>query len=129
LLIKPGMTGLAQVRLPADTDLESVRKKLAYDLWYLQHGNLWLDLRILAATLLKLVGCSFGLIRILLALPWQHVIDRAYVGLPGLSPQTAAEPALTARNCDAESDSANAFASSALQRQISYRTADQESNA
>src|SRR5947199_273673 len=32
LLILPGLTGLAQVQLPPDTDLASVRLKLAYDL-------------------------------------------------------------------------------------------------
>ena len=51
--VLPGITGLAQVQLPPDTDLESVRRKLAYDLYYVQHLSLWLDLRILVAT-----GCT-----------------------------------------------------------------------
>src|SRR5947209_2334636 len=42
LLVRPGVTGLAQVQLPADTDLESVRRKLAYDLYYLGEMSLWL---------------------------------------------------------------------------------------
>src|SRR5262245_35939470 len=47
LLIRPGLTGLAQVQLPPDTSLESVRRKLACDLYYVQHHDFWLDLRIL----------------------------------------------------------------------------------
>src|SRR5439155_655859 len=47
LLIRPGLTGLAQLQLPPDTDLESVRRKLACDLYYVQHLGLWLDLRLI----------------------------------------------------------------------------------
>src|SRR5262249_35904144 len=32
LAVRPGVTGLAQVQLPADTSVDSVRRKLAYDL-------------------------------------------------------------------------------------------------
>jgi lipopolysaccharide/colanic/teichoic acid biosynthesis glycosyltransferase len=56
LAIRPGITGLAQVHLPPDTDIESVRRKLAYDLYYIQNMSVWLDLRILAATLFYSVG-------------------------------------------------------------------------
>ena len=50
LLVKPGVTGLAQVQLPPDVDLESVRRKLAYDLHYVREVNPILDARILFAT-------------------------------------------------------------------------------
>ena len=50
LLIKPGVTGLAQVQLPPDTDLESVRRKLAYDLHYVREVSFVMDMRILFAT-------------------------------------------------------------------------------
>ncbi len=56
LQIRPGITGLAQVVLPADSDLDSVRRKLAFDLHGIQHAGLWLDVRILLATALHLVG-------------------------------------------------------------------------
>jgi lipopolysaccharide/colanic/teichoic acid biosynthesis glycosyltransferase len=55
LLVRPGITGLAQVQLPPDTDLDSVRHKLAYDLYYVHHVSLWLDVRILTGTLLYLL--------------------------------------------------------------------------
>jgi lipopolysaccharide/colanic/teichoic acid biosynthesis glycosyltransferase len=52
-LVRPGVTGLAQIQLPADTDVTSVRHKVYYDLYYLSHQSLWLDLRICAGTVLK----------------------------------------------------------------------------
>jgi lipopolysaccharide/colanic/teichoic acid biosynthesis glycosyltransferase len=48
--VRPGLTGLAQVLQPPDTDLNMVRSKLAFDLHYVDHWCLWLDLRILLAT-------------------------------------------------------------------------------
>lgn len=53
LLIKPGVTGLAQVQLPADTDIASVRRKVVYDFYYIESSSLLLDLRILMSTVLK----------------------------------------------------------------------------
>ena len=38
LAVRPGITGLAQVNLPSDTDLSSVRRKLVLDCEYLQRG-------------------------------------------------------------------------------------------
>ena len=46
----PGITGLAQVKSRYDTSLESVSRKLQYDLYYVSHGRLLLDLKIMAAT-------------------------------------------------------------------------------
>jgi len=53
LLVKPGVTGLAQLQLPADSDITSVRYKVVYDLYYVQNQSLWLDLRLLFATVFK----------------------------------------------------------------------------
>jgi lipopolysaccharide/colanic/teichoic acid biosynthesis glycosyltransferase len=50
LLVRPGVTGLAQMRVPADTGLDSVRQKLAHDLYYIQNVGLLLDLRIAVCT-------------------------------------------------------------------------------
>ncbi len=46
----PGITGLAQVKSRYDTSIESANRKLQYDLYYLRHGRLLLDLKIMAAT-------------------------------------------------------------------------------
>src|SRR3954468_14427190 len=37
LLVPPGLTGLAQVQLPPDSDVEDVRRKLVFDLYYAKH--------------------------------------------------------------------------------------------
>lgn len=60
MLIRPGVTGLAQVQLPADIDLQSVRVKVAHDLYYVRQVSFWMDLRILLATLFKVCGASFS---------------------------------------------------------------------
>ena len=48
--VKPGITGWAQVNHPYGASVEDAREKLAYDLHYLRHRSLTLDLRILLAT-------------------------------------------------------------------------------
>jgi lipopolysaccharide/colanic/teichoic acid biosynthesis glycosyltransferase len=63
MLVRPGITGLAQVQLPPDTDLASVRLKLAYDLQYVEALGFWLDWRILGATLCKVLGLPFWTLR------------------------------------------------------------------
>ncbi|WP_020470473.1 sugar transferase [Zavarzinella formosa] len=55
LAIRPGVTGLAQVQFPADTNLGSVCRKLVADLHYIRFVRPWLDLRILIATLFYLL--------------------------------------------------------------------------
>jgi lipopolysaccharide/colanic/teichoic acid biosynthesis glycosyltransferase len=69
LAVRPGVTGLAQVQLPADTDLESVKRKLQYDLCYVERCGLWLDLRIFLATALKMAGVSFPALARIFFLP------------------------------------------------------------
>src|SRR5262245_45881081 len=67
--VKPGVTGLAQIQLPADTDIESVRQKLALDLCYVDRYGPLLDCRIFLGTALYLAGVPYGALRRLLALP------------------------------------------------------------
>lgn len=50
LLVLPGMTGLAQMHLPADIDLSSVQQKLKHDLYYVNNLSFLLDLRIACLT-------------------------------------------------------------------------------
>lgn len=80
---RPGITGLAQVTLPPDSDLESVRRKLAVDLEYARYATVWLDTRILLATSLRLVGIRSGLFVDLLRLKTNHESGR-----PHQSPST-----------------------------------------
>ena len=50
-LVKPGITGWAQVNYPYGASVADARHKLAYDLFYIQHRSLLLDLSIAFATL------------------------------------------------------------------------------
>ncbi len=58
LSVHPGITGLAQINLPPDTDLESVRRKLVLDLEYIETAGFWLDVRILAYTFMRISRVS-----------------------------------------------------------------------
>jgi len=54
LAVRPGITGLAQVRNGYDTSVEAFRTKLEADLEYIERRNWSTELRILAATMGKL---------------------------------------------------------------------------
>jgi hypothetical protein len=54
LAVRPGITGLAQLNLPPDTDLESVRRKLVLDLEYVERASFLLDCRLLMCTVARL---------------------------------------------------------------------------
>ncbi len=69
LAVRPGLTGLAQVQQPADIDLASVRRKLNYDLCYVERMSFWLDIRLMAGTVLKCLGVPFVWIGRILQLP------------------------------------------------------------
>jgi lipopolysaccharide/colanic/teichoic acid biosynthesis glycosyltransferase len=55
LSVKPGITGLAQVRYKYDETMEDVRKKLAYDLLYIRKMCWYLDLTIIFLTIGKVL--------------------------------------------------------------------------
>ena len=69
LLVRPGVTGLAQIQLPADTEVDGVHRKVTCDLCYIERMNLWLDAKIVVGTAMKVAGTPFRLIRQVLALP------------------------------------------------------------
>jgi lipopolysaccharide/colanic/teichoic acid biosynthesis glycosyltransferase len=53
--VRPGITGLSQVTLPADVEISDVRAKVECDLRYIMDRSLGLDILILALTALKMV--------------------------------------------------------------------------
>ncbi len=57
LLVKPGITGWAQVNYGKGASIEGSAEKLEYDLYYIKHRGLLLDLWIL----LRTAGAIFGL--------------------------------------------------------------------
>jgi exopolysaccharide biosynthesis polyprenyl glycosylphosphotransferase len=48
--VRPGLTGWAQVRYGYANDLAEETEKMRYDLYYVKHLSIWLDLRILVDT-------------------------------------------------------------------------------
>ncbi|MGC1296731.1 MAG: sugar transferase [Alloacidobacterium sp.] len=51
-LMKPGITGLAQVK---GRNTIAWEEKFLWDVWYVDHWSLWLDLRILLSTAVKVI--------------------------------------------------------------------------
>ena len=87
LSVAPGISGLAQVNLPPDTDIASVRKKTIVDLIYIERASFFLDLRIGLCTLLKAFGMrSVGTARKLLRLDFRaaaaETLDSAGIDSP-----------------------------------------------
>ncbi|MGM0589913.1 MAG: sugar transferase [Bacteroidota bacterium] len=50
LRVRPGITGWAQVKWKYDSDMEDVKEKIRYDLFYLENRSLRMDLKILVNT-------------------------------------------------------------------------------
>ena len=59
LLVRPGITGWAQVNYPYGASIEDARQKLAYDLHYLKHRSLRMDALIMLRTV-SVVCCGTG---------------------------------------------------------------------
>jgi len=87
LRVRPGMTGLAQVQLPPDTDLASVRRKLACDLYYIHHIGLFLDLKVLVGTAFYLAGIPSNLIRTVFLMPSGEAVETVYKAMGPHSPK------------------------------------------
>jgi lipopolysaccharide/colanic/teichoic acid biosynthesis glycosyltransferase len=55
-LVRPGITGWAQVKYHYGAGEEDAREKLQYEFWYLRHQGLALDMRIVGRTVRSVVG-------------------------------------------------------------------------
>jgi lipopolysaccharide/colanic/teichoic acid biosynthesis glycosyltransferase len=55
-LVRPGLTGWAQVKYPYGADEADAREKLQYEFWYLRHQSLGLDARIVGRTIRSVLG-------------------------------------------------------------------------
>ena len=54
--VKPGLTGFAQIHLPPDSCIRSVKNKLVYDLFYIRHRTFGFEMKMVFGTFLKLLG-------------------------------------------------------------------------
>lgn len=61
--VLPGITGLAQVQVDADTDVDNVARKLQYDLFYIRNQGPLLEAQVYGCTLLKILGVSLPKLR------------------------------------------------------------------
>ncbi|CAD7289442.1 hypothetical protein LMG7974_01530 [Campylobacter majalis] len=55
-LVRPGITGWAQVNYPYGTNAYDAKQKLMYDLYYIKHWSLWLEILTIAKTLAVVFG-------------------------------------------------------------------------
>jgi len=81
--VRPGVTGLAQIQLPPDTDFDSVRIKLAYDIHYVKTMTFVADFKICWATAFKVLGLHFEKIRAIFGFASPEQIDADYRNLAG----------------------------------------------
>lgn len=54
-LIKPGLTGWAQINYPYGASIEDARQKLSYDLYYMKYGTLTRELHIMLRTVVAMI--------------------------------------------------------------------------
>ncbi|MCK4441187.1 MAG: sugar transferase [Sulfurovaceae bacterium] len=55
-LVRPGITGLAQVLYPYGRNVADSRKKLKYDLLYIKKWSLWIELKVIIQTVSVILG-------------------------------------------------------------------------
>jgi len=58
-IVRPGLTGWAQVHQGNVAEVEAARLKLEYDFFYIKHFSFWLDAVIVAKTL-RTIATGFG---------------------------------------------------------------------
>jgi lipopolysaccharide/colanic/teichoic acid biosynthesis glycosyltransferase len=78
LAVRPGLTGLAQVQLPPDLSEVDVRRKLAYDRFYIEHASLLLDLRIVVSTCLFMLTAALEALRFAVVKPYGRRVEAVY---------------------------------------------------
>ncbi|MFA5126619.1 MAG: sugar transferase [Patescibacteria group bacterium] len=59
-LVKPGLTGWAQINYPYGASVEDAREKLQYDLFYIKNQSIVLDISIILKTINTMFNISFG---------------------------------------------------------------------
>lgn len=117
LKVLPGITGLAQVNLPADDSLESVERKVIIDCEYIQNGNASLDFRIFICTALRMMGLRHGRAPRWLGLEYQFPIESQSMHDTlemSLDDTAVGVPAHVGADWDSDSDANEPYESTAL---------------
>ncbi len=55
-VVRPGITGLAQVKYPYGRGVTDAKNKLKYDIYYIKNWSIWLELKILFDTIATVIG-------------------------------------------------------------------------
>lgn len=55
-IIRPGITGWAQVMYPYGENSKDAKQKLMYDLYYIKYWNLWLEVKVIWKTIIVILG-------------------------------------------------------------------------
>ncbi|MCZ6105406.1 sugar transferase [Campylobacter ureolyticus] len=55
-LVRPGITGWAQVNYPYGENIYDTKQKLMYDLYYIKHWSLWLEIKVVFKTIGIVLG-------------------------------------------------------------------------
>ena len=92
----PGVTGLAQINLPPDADLDSVRRKQILDVEYVNSASVWFDARILLYTCLRLFGLQSETLLSLLQLRREVHLSTQRRSQLGVSAELGYQPAVPA---------------------------------
>jgi len=79
LQVRPGVTGLAQMLLPADdptdAELAGLRKKLSHDLYYIDQLSAWLDVRVAIATPCYFLAAAVDSVRRVVLRPDKRAVE------------------------------------------------------
>ena len=102
LLVHPGLTGLAQIQLPPDADIESVRKKLLVDCSYIDNLSFWLDCRIFIGTFFYLMGVPQWKTRSMLKLPFPESLLTQHDRLNQISSELVTPPTSSRKHSDSQ---------------------------
>jgi lipopolysaccharide/colanic/teichoic acid biosynthesis glycosyltransferase len=55
-IVRPGITGWAQVNYPYGANTEDARQKLMYDLYYIKYWSPWLEIKTIWKTVMVVLG-------------------------------------------------------------------------
>ena len=91
LMVKPGITGMAQINLPPDTDLRSVERKQILDLYHIDNAGFWLDKRMVLLTAFRVLSISNDRLTRLMGLDRKELVEH----LPAESPDSTSTPLAT----------------------------------
>jgi lipopolysaccharide/colanic/teichoic acid biosynthesis glycosyltransferase len=81
-IVKPGVTGLAQINLEPDQTIADAKRKQYLDIHYIENANAWLDVRMVMATCLRMFWIKGSTVMKLMGLCRIDLVNRTVVTTP-----------------------------------------------